>query len=114
MPVPRVAAACALTAAVAVVACGGSSGHATSARSSTRASATTSEQAPVVRGSANAPSWATYGGSNSRSGIVPGAPSKPKLKRRFERSVDGEVYAQPLISGGRIYVATENNTVYAF
>jgi outer membrane protein assembly factor BamB len=58
--------------------------------------------------------WATFGGSSSRAGIAPGAPAHPKLKRRFAKSLDGQVYAQPLIAGGRIYVATENNTVYAF
>jgi hypothetical protein len=58
--------------------------------------------------------WTTYGGSNSRAGIAPGVPAHPKLHRRFARTVDGEVYAQPLIAGGRFYVATENNTVYAF
>jgi polyvinyl alcohol dehydrogenase (cytochrome) len=30
------------------------------------------------------------------------------------RSVDGQIYAQPLIAGGRIYIATENNSLYAF
>ena len=59
-------------------------------------------------------SWPTYGGSPSRAGVAHGAPAAPKLAKRFTRSVDGEVYAQPLIAGGRIYVATENNTVYAF
>src|SRR3954453_6242377 len=58
--------------------------------------------------------WTTFGGSNSRAGIAPGAPAHPQLKRRFARSLDGQVYAQPLIAGRRIYVATENNTVYAF
>jgi hypothetical protein len=32
----------------------------------------------------------------------------------LSRAVDGQIYAQPLIAGGRIYVATENNSVYAF
>jgi outer membrane protein assembly factor BamB len=59
-------------------------------------------------------SWKTYGGSTSRAGVAHGAPAAPKLRKRFTRAVDGEVYAQPLIAGGRIYVATENNTVYAF
>jgi hypothetical protein len=59
-------------------------------------------------------SWTTYGGAPSRAGVAHRAPSTPKLSRRFTRAVDGEVYAQPLIAGGRIYVATENNTVYAF
>src|SRR5437773_10918675 len=49
-----------------------------------------------------------------RSGIAPGAPANPNLRRRFARSLDADIYAQPLIAGGRIYVATENNSVYAF
>jgi PQQ-like domain len=65
-------------------------------------------------GTAATGSWTTYGGSPSRASVAPGARTSPGLQRRFSRSVDGEVYAQPLISGGRIYVATENNSVYAF
>ncbi len=117
MTARRIAGSVLAATTVLVVACGGSSGHTTSARSSTSTAAatTTSRPAPPVRGAATtAPRWTTYGGSNSRAGVVAGAPSKPKLKRRFDLPVDGEVYAQPLISGGRIYVATEKNTVYAF
>jgi outer membrane protein assembly factor BamB len=74
---------------------------------------TTGETAP--RGGAPAAgAWTTYGGSGSRASVAPGARRSPGLQRRFSRSVDGEVYAQPLIAGGRIYVATENNSVYAF
>jgi hypothetical protein len=69
---------------------------------------------PSTGGTAAAETWTTYGGSPSRASVAPGAPASPSLQRRFSRSVDGEVYAQPLISDGRIYVATENNTVYAF
>jgi outer membrane protein assembly factor BamB len=63
---------------------------------------------------AGAADWPTYQGSNSRSGVVSGTPAFRSFRRRFSRSVDGEVYAQPLIARGVIYVATENNTVYAF
>jgi len=63
---------------------------------------------------ASGAAWTTYGGSRTRAGVAPGAPRRPALRRRFSRAVDGEVYAQPLIAGGRIYVATENNSVYAF
>jgi outer membrane protein assembly factor BamB len=81
-------------------------------------SASTSSSAPATTQPARAPSagasWKTYGGAPSRAGVAHGAPTSPKLARRFTRSVDGEVYAQPLIAGGRIYVATENNTIYAF
>src|SRR3954451_18446999 len=64
--------------------------------------------------SSAAGSWTTFGGSNSRAAVAPGAAAHPRLKRRFAKTLDGQVYAQPLIASGRIYVATENNTVYAF
>jgi len=58
--------------------------------------------------------WPTYQGANNRAGVASGAPAFTGLQPRFARRVDGQVYAQPLISGGRIYVATENNTIYAY
>jgi outer membrane protein assembly factor BamB len=58
--------------------------------------------------------WTTFGGSNARASVAPGTPAHPRLARRFVKALDGQVYAQPLIANGRIYVATENNTVYAF
>ena len=100
--------------ALAVAACGGSSsgahpsGDAPSAASSAPASA--SNDATVSGASA----WTTFGGSNSRAGVARGTPAHPHLRRRFGRTVDGQVYAQPLLAGGRIYIATQNNTVYSF
>lgn len=75
---------------------------------------TTTGSTSARGGTATDGSWTTFGGSPSRAAVAPGARTSPGLKRRFSRSLDGEVYAQPLISGGRIYVATENNSVYAF
>ncbi|HEV3228875.1 MAG TPA: PQQ-binding-like beta-propeller repeat protein [Solirubrobacteraceae bacterium] len=58
--------------------------------------------------------WTTYQGATSRAGVVADAPPFAGFQRRFSQRVDGEIYTQPLISGGRVYVATENNSVYAF
>jgi hypothetical protein len=69
--------------------------------------------APAVPAAAGA-DWPTYQGSNSRSGVVAGAPAFSGFRQRFSRNVDGQVYAQPLIVRGVVYVATENNSVYAF
>jgi polyvinyl alcohol dehydrogenase (cytochrome) len=87
---------------VVLAGCGGGSGGKTTGSTAARG------------GTPDPGSWTTFGGSASRASVAPGVRSSPGLKRRFARSVDGEVYAQPLISGGRIYVATENNSVYAF
>src|SRR2546423_1075259 len=111
---------CALSASAALIGgCGGDSSASGSSAKSTRrpAPARTHQSRPSTRTArpAAAPTgWTTFGGSSSRAGIAPGAPAHPKLRRRFARGVDGQIYAQPLIAGGRIYVATENNSVYAF
>jgi hypothetical protein len=98
---------------VALVACDDDSKAPTSS-SGTPAASTTTATTEAAVSKPGAASWPTYGGAGSRAGVVHGAPAAPKLSKRFTRAVDGEVYAQPLIAGGRIYVATENNTVYAF
>jgi hypothetical protein len=95
-------------AALVFLACGGASGK------GSQATKTAAPTAPPAALSTRAATWATFGGGAARSGVAHGAPATPSLKRRFARALDGEVYAQPLIAGGRIYVATENNSVYAF
>ena len=104
--------AAALLALVAVLVSGcGCGGDEETSGGATR---TTGGPPPSVDGAASGAAWTTYGGSRARAGVAPGAPGRPGLRPRFSRAVDGEVYAQPLIAGGRIYVATENNSVYAF
>jgi outer membrane protein assembly factor BamB len=106
-------------AAVVIAACG-ASGSPTHAQSDSDGSASATTEAtastPAVPRSraVAAGDWTTFGGSGSRAGVAQGAPLHPQLRRRFAEALDGQVYAEPLIANGRIYVATENNTVYAF
>src|SRR5262245_50027794 len=97
---------------VALAACGADQGTPSVPPASTAPAPAPPSSAPHAAAAGSA--WTTYGGAASRAGVAPGAPAAPHVRRRFARSVDGQVYAQPLIAGGRIYVATENNTVYAF
>ena len=65
----------------------------------------------VVSGCAT---WMTYHRDNARSGSDPGTGGLAPARRIWTTPpLDGLVYAQPLVSGTRVYVATENNTVYA-
>ena len=67
--------------------------------------------APAQAGSAD---WVTYQHDTVRSGIAAGAYDAPNARQLWETDpLDGQVYAQPLVIGQRVYVATENNTVYA-
>jgi outer membrane protein assembly factor BamB len=62
---------------------------------------------------AQAADWPTYHGDNARTGVA-SSPKLGQLTRAWSAKLDGKVYAQPLISGGRVIVATENNSLYAF
>jgi outer membrane protein assembly factor BamB len=58
--------------------------------------------------------WPTYHGNRLRTGnavTMPAASGAPQVTRRY--GLDGNVYASPIIIGGRTFVATENDTVYA-
>ena len=58
--------------------------------------------------------WTTYHQNNSRTGDVANVPDPQKLSQVWNKQLDGAVYAEPLVVGGRVIVATENDTLYAF
>lgn len=57
--------------------------------------------------------WPTYHGNRLRTGYAPtmAAVGTTFVARKY--TLDDRVYASPLVIGGRIIAATENNTVYA-
>ncbi|MFL5861346.1 MAG: Ig-like domain repeat protein, partial [Solirubrobacteraceae bacterium] len=61
------------------------------------------------------PAWTTYDHDGARSGTDPdsGSPVTPKPAWSGPSHLVGDVYAQPLVFGSLVYVATENDTVYA-
>jgi outer membrane protein assembly factor BamB len=60
--------------------------------------------------------WTTYHHDNSRNGYDPNAPAFTggPFGLGWDNAVDQNVYAQPLAIGGRVYVATMGDSVYAF
>jgi hypothetical protein len=63
----------------------------------------------------------TYHGNSQRTGLytgmhrlTPALVASPAFGRLFDRTLpdDGQIYAQPLLAGGRLIVATEQNDVY--
>ena len=72
--------------------------------------------APIAAQQATpAGNWLTYQHDAARSGQADGSFPNPASASMLWESpqLDGLVYAQPLLTGGRVFVATENNTVYA-
>jgi outer membrane protein assembly factor BamB len=73
----------------------------------TTAAPTTASPAPA------AADWPTYHGNAARTGVASALPAgTPRLLTTLR--LDGQVYAAPIVAAGISYVATENDTVYAF
>ena len=57
--------------------------------------------------------WTTYHNDNSRSGYLASMSDPSKLSTTWNKQLDGAVYAEPLVVGSHLLVATENNSIYA-
>jgi outer membrane protein assembly factor BamB len=81
----------------------------TSQRSTHAGSASSSPPAAAQRAD-----WPTYHGDLQRTGVADGMAQPKALRAMAKLALDGAVYASPIVAGGVAFVATENNTVYAF
>ncbi len=64
--------------------------------------------------STTAASWTVYHGDPGGDGVAAGVTSVNVSSRAWTSpALDGQIYGEPLVSNGRVYVATENDTVYA-
>ena len=112
--------AAAAAAVLPVVAACTSGGH--PAHSSTAAAPPTAQASPAtsVPSASPAPTatgtqadWPTYDRTASRSGVSVTTPAPGRVRKAWTAKVDGAVYAQPLIVGSTVIIATENDTVFA-
>ena len=60
--------------------------------------------------------WPTYHADLARSGVLTGSAGSysPASRDWATESMDGDLYASPIVAAGLVLMATENNTVYAF
>jgi polyvinyl alcohol dehydrogenase (cytochrome) len=66
------------------------------------------------RGPARAPSWTVYHDGPSGRGVAAAVGSVDTSARAWTSpTLDGQLYGEPLAFDGRVYVATENDVVYA-
>jgi len=65
-------------------------------------------------GNSTAGNWTTYHQNNARSGVETSS-TVTSVQARWSgpTAVDADVYAEPLACGNTVYVATEENTIYA-
>ena len=60
------------------------------------------------------PSWTVYHGDALGSGVGPTVATVHTAAPAWKSpTLDGQLYGEPLVAGGQVYAATENNTVYA-
>jgi outer membrane protein assembly factor BamB len=76
-------------------------------------SAASSASASSASASSAAADWPAYDRTAERSGVSVSSPALVAVRHSWTASVDGAVYAQPLVVGSEVIVATENDSVYA-
>lgn len=67
----------------------------------------------AVPGKISRADWPTFGRTADRNAVSVSTPPMHNVRRSWTAKVDGAAYAQPLIVGSEVIVATENDTVYA-
>src|SRR3954447_13390020 len=95
---------------IAAIGCGSGGKSTTAAAEST---ATPTGQASEAQNHGRRANWPTYHANLARTGVDTTSPGLSGFHRTWTQQFDGQVYAEPLAVGNRVFVATENNTVYA-
>jgi outer membrane protein assembly factor BamB len=91
---------------------GGVSGSPTPASPTASGTPTGASPTPSTSPTGSA-DWPTYHRDNARDGNAPQLAALSALSVAWTAPLDGAVYGQPLVVSGRIFAATENDTVYA-
>jgi hypothetical protein len=81
--------------------CGGSNSTSTPTGTTSQGSTATSTRAPRP-----AADWVTYHRNLARTGVDPTSLSLGQVRQKWTRQLDGQVYAEPLVAGGRVFVAS--------
>jgi outer membrane protein assembly factor BamB len=104
------------------LAAGGTAGAATASTAAPgSARATSSPSSSSSPGSGSSPSsspgsgsWTVYHGDPAGHGVATAPGTVDTTAQTWATpALDGQIYGEPLVSAGRIYVVTENDTVYA-
>jgi outer membrane protein assembly factor BamB len=72
------------------------------------------EAVTAVSGPVGSGAWTVYHGNAAGNGVgAPVSAVDTTTRAWTSPSLDGDIYGEPLVFAGRVYVATENDTVYA-
>jgi outer membrane protein assembly factor BamB len=110
---PRVLLWMTLAALLVLVACSTGSTPTMPTAINTLGATNTTSPATASDSAAAGADWPTYHRDNARSGYLPDMPDPQQLAVAWNMPLDGAVYAEPLVVGGHVIVATENNSLYS-
>jgi outer membrane protein assembly factor BamB len=68
---------------------------------------------PDPTSTAQGNNWTTYHRDSTRTGYVPGEQDPQQLTPGWTATLDGAVYAEPLVVNGTVIVATEGDSIYS-
>ena len=103
------------TAAVALVLAACSSSSKSTSSSSSPTTTVPASTSVTARSPAPAGDWPTYHHDAARTGVADDQAPMGQVHRLWDSpTLDGDVYAQPLVVAGRVIAATEGDSVYAF
>ncbi|HEY3952829.1 MAG TPA: PQQ-binding-like beta-propeller repeat protein [Streptosporangiaceae bacterium] len=91
---------------------GCSSGPAQAGPAGSSTAAPTSAGPSSPPDTAAATNWPVYHLNAARTGLATGLPAAGRLSIAWTSKLDGAVYGQPLVIGGTVLAATENDSVY--
>jgi polyvinyl alcohol dehydrogenase (cytochrome) len=112
----RLVAAASVVGLLSAAGCTSTATSAPHAAGSAASSLTAGSTAPLGAASpaaASSADWPTYDRTAGRSGVSVSSPPPGVVRKSWRAVVDGAVYAQPLIVGSQVIIATENDSVYA-
>lgn len=92
---------------------GGGSNGPTATMSLSAGASTSVQGSGATSDAAIGEDWTTYHGDNGRTGYQQVANFTSVTSDWNSTALDGIVFAEPLVYGGEVFVATENNSVYA-
>src|SRR5262245_37857173 len=82
---------------------------------SSAGSPTTTAGTPTSSAPPAPAAWLTFGSSADRRGFVATGPDPGAIAQAWSSDqLDGALYGEPIVSGGRVVVATQHDSVYAF
>jgi len=90
-----------------------SNGNATPTITPLALTATPQSTAISITPNTSSTDWTTYHANNQRTGYIPDTPDPNSLSKIWSTQLDESVYAEPLVVGNHVIVATEGDSLYA-